>query len=745
VKLALYTDSLESRPLDEALELAGRTGVAGVELGGGGPASRMRHLDVTGLLESPARRAALRAQLATHSLDLCALNCSLWPLHPVHGQADEQTIRDTFRLAGELGVETVVSMSGCPGDGPAATTMNWVTYPWPADATALLAQQWSQVIALWIELAEEAARCGVRRIAIELHPLHLVYSVPTLLRLRSEVGPIIGVNLDPSHLFWQGMDPIAVARELGEAVHHVHLKDTVAYPAESVLAGVLDTRPFEDWQRRSWTFCTVGRGHGINFWEPFLNALAEAGYDGALAIENEDPQQGDIEGVREAASFIRPLIPSPRTCETDRFARSRSQHARARESLAGGVATHFRAAQLPVPISFAEGRSANVWDVDGNRYVDYALAFGPMLLGHSPAAVVEAVEQQLHAGIGYGASHRLEAELAEAICRTVPCAERAVISSTGSEAVHAALRIARSSTGRSRVVKFAGHYHGWLDPIHIGTPGHGPSEPGTSGQDRQAAANTLVCAWNDLAALDAVLTDDVAAVIMEPLNVNGGCIAPAPGYLEAVRELTRRRGALLVFDEVITGYRVALGGAQERFGVIPDLTVLGKALGGGFPISAVCGRRDVFDEVASGRVAHVGTFNANPVCAAAAVATIRELESGAREIYPRLRQASETLASMLEQEGADAGLPLVVNRDVGVAHGFVAPSPVNSSADAERADSSGYRALAGALLRHGVHVIPRGLLYVSTAHRDEHLEETRAAVRAAVRDVVREPSRRTPR
>ncbi len=740
MNLALYTDSLERRPLDEALELARHAGISSVELGGGGPSPHTRHLDVTGLLASAAQRAALQAQLAAHSLDLCALNCSLWPLHPVHGEADERTIRDTFRLAGELGVETVVSMSGCPGDGPGATTVNWVTYPWPADATALLAQQWKQVVALWIDLAEEAVRWGVRKIALELHPLHLVYSVPSLVRLRSEVGPIIGVNLDPSHLFWQGMDPIAVARELGAAVHHVHLKDTVAYPAQRALAGVLDTRPFEDWERRSWTFCTVGRGHGASFWARFLHALVEAGYDGPLAIENEDPQQGDIEGVREAAAFIQPLIPSPRTPESDRFAHSRAQHARARESLAGGVATNFRAAQLPVPISFVEGRGACLYDIDCNRYIDYALSFGPMLLGHSPAAVVEAVEQQLHAGIGYGASHRLEAELAEAICRTVPCAERVVIASTGSEAVHVALRIARSSTGRSRVLKFAGHYHGWLDPIHIGTFGHGPSEPVTGGQDPRALANTLVCPWNDLAALDTALTDDVAAVIMEPLNVNGGCIAPAPGYLEGVRELTRRRGALLIFDEVITGYRLALGGAQERFGVIPDLAVLGKALGGGFPISAVCGRSDVFDEVASGRVAHVGTFNANPICAAAAVATIGELERGAREIYPRLHKASETLASILEQEGADAALPIVVNRDVGVAHGFLAPSPVVSLAQAEGADREGYRALAAALLNHGVHVIPRGLLYVSTEHRDAHLEETRTAVRAAVREVAREPS-----
>jgi glutamate-1-semialdehyde 2,1-aminomutase len=282
-----------------------------------------------------------------------------------------------------------------------------------------------------------------------------------------------------------------------------------------------------------------------------------------------------------------------------------------------------------------------------------------------------------------------------------------------------------------RVIKFLGHYHGWLDSINVGGPGQTGGEPGTAGQDPAAAASTTVCAWNDADALAAALGDDVAAVIMEPLNVNGGCIAPAPGYLEAARELTRQAGALLVFDEVITGYRVALGGAQERYGILPDLTVLGKALGGGFPISAVCGRRDVMDVVASGQVAHIGTFNANPVCASAALAAVTELERSAQVVYPALADRARELAEMFHEETAQAGVPIQVTFDVGVAHGFVGEEPVRTYADALKADAAAYRRFAAALLDQGVQVTPRGLLYVSTAHGPAELDETREAVRRA--------------
>ncbi len=427
--------------------------------------------------------------------------------------------------------------------------------------------------------------------------------------------------------------------------------------------------------------------------------------------------------------------------DAGRYDRSRTQHQRARRSLAAGVATAFRAGQLPVPITFVGGSGSRLTDIDGNEYIDYALAFGPMLLGHSAQPVADAVRRQLDAGIGYGASHPLEAELAEAVCRTVPCAERCVFSNSGSEAVHAALRIARAATGRQRVIKFLGHFHGWLDSLAVGLPGAPDARPSTAGQDPLASESITVCEWNDLDALAAELDDDVAAVIMEPLAVNGGCLAAAPGYLRAARELTRNNGTLLIFDEVITGFRLALGGAQERFGVVPDLAILGKALGGGFPISAVTGRADVMDEVTSGRVRHVGTFNLNPVSASAALATVGELERRADEIYPQLELMGDRLATIFRDESARAGLPLVVNQVGAMGYAYCADAAVDDHAATLSTDTEAYRRFAGALLDAGVHVISRGLLYVSAAHTTDDLEHTRQAVSAAAAAVVssREP------
>ena len=418
---------------------------------------------------------------------------------------------------------------------------------------------------------------------------------------------------------------------------------------------------------------------------------------------------------------------------TRSFAGSIAHQERARRTLARGVATAFRAAQLPVPICFERGRGSRIWDVDGNEYIDYALGFGPLLLGHSPAPVLEAVARQLEIGLGYGASHELEAELAEAVCRTVPSAERTVFVSTGSEAVHAAMRMARATTGRTRIIKFLGHYDGWYDSVHVGVPPQREPGPGTLGQDPAASGSVSVLPWNEAAALEqALAAGDVAAVIMEPVNWNGGGIPPAPGYLEQARALTRAHGAVLIFDEVITGYRLALGGAQERFGVTPDLTVLGKALGGGFPISAVCGSEWAMEVVSDGRMAHVGTFNANPVCAAAAVAAITTLEHGASAIYPRLESYAARLRDAFESAGAEHGLPLAANADVGALCVFALPERPASYLDTLAADVAAYRELARALLVRGVHVIPRGLTYVSTAHDDRDIDETCAAIGDAV-------------
>ena len=307
LELGLYTDSLAHLGFEEALDVAARIGATGIEIATGGQSSAP-HLRLHDLLADARARAAFRRAFEQRGLRIAALNCSAWPLHPVVGDAHVALIRDTFRLAEALEVSKVVTMSGCPGDGADSSTIDFVWYPWPADALALLDRQWAAAIELWQDLASIAADHGIERIAFELHPLHLVYNVPTLLRMRDAVGPILGANLDPSHLFWQQMDPLAVIRALGSAVHHVHLKDTRIDPDQVALAGVLDQRRFDDPAQRAWVFRAVGAAHDATFWSSFVAALRAVGYDDVLAIENEDATLPPLASVERAAAFMRPLL-----------------------------------------------------------------------------------------------------------------------------------------------------------------------------------------------------------------------------------------------------------------------------------------------------------------------------------------------------------------------------------------------------------------------------------------------------
>ena len=311
MELGLYTDSVPQLSFESALDLAASIGATGIEIATGGQSSAP-HLRIAELLASPVRRASFAEAFASRGLRIAALNCSAWPLHPVHGDEHVALIRSTIRLAGEFGVRKIVSMSGSPGDGAGSSTVNFVWYPWPSDAMALLERQWAAAVELWRALADDAAAHGVEQIALELHPLHLVYNVPTLCRMREAVGPIIGANVDPSHLFWQGMDPLAVIRALGSAVQHVHLKDTEMITDQVALAGVLDQRPFEDPKDRAWVFRTVGSVHGPTFWAAFVAALREVDYDDVLAIENEDASVSAQAGVENAAAFMTPLLADSR-------------------------------------------------------------------------------------------------------------------------------------------------------------------------------------------------------------------------------------------------------------------------------------------------------------------------------------------------------------------------------------------------------------------------------------------------
>jgi sugar phosphate isomerase/epimerase len=307
MELCLFTDSVPNASFEEALDLAVRIGATTIEIATGGQSSAP-HLRLDELLEDERRRSTFLDAFARRNLRIAALNCSAWPLHPVIGEAHREIVRKTIRLAGLIGVDKIVTMTGTTGDGAGATTINWVWYPGPDDQVSLLQRQWDEAIATWRELGTLALDHGVRRVCFELHPQNLVYNVPTFDRIFEAVGEPLAVNLDPSHFFWQGIDPLASIRALRGSVGHAHLKDTEIDPGQTALAGVLDDRPFERGVDRSWQFRTVGAVHDATWWSSFIAALQEVGYDDVVSIENEDLTLSEVAGVEESAAFIRPLL-----------------------------------------------------------------------------------------------------------------------------------------------------------------------------------------------------------------------------------------------------------------------------------------------------------------------------------------------------------------------------------------------------------------------------------------------------
>ncbi len=432
--------------------------------------------------------------------------------------------------------------------------------------------------------------------------------------------------------------------------------------------------------------------------------------------------------------------PSPR------YTKSAQQISRAREALAGGVSTAMRAGQRPQPLVIERGEGSHVVDIDGNEYVDYVLGFGPLLLGHCPPAVGAAVAAQLQRGSTFGAQHMLEAEIAERLVSIVPCAELTCFSTTGSEAVQVALRIARASTGRPKIVKFEGHYHGWLDPVYVSTPGLPAAPPDAPlpldpvpASEGQSGGDVLIARWNDAAALEGLLEaqgDSVAALLMEPVACNGGLIEPRPGFLERVRELASDVGALLIFDEVVTGFRLGLGGAQERYDVTPDLAVFGKAIGAGIPLSAVAGSATPMEVLLDGRVAHVGTFNCNPLAAAAAVAAL-DTYAGDPDFYDTLERRAAALAGGLTEAAASSGVPLAV-RQVGslLQTAIGGPGAPADYAATLSADAEAQAQFSAEMLERGVMMLPRGWWFLSSEHSDADVEETIAAAEQALGSVA---------
>jgi len=308
MKLGVFTPLLSKLPLNDVLSKLKTFDITTVELGTGNyPGGAHCHLR---MLEDEAALAAFQQTIADHGASISALSCHGNPLHPDPAQAAQfdETNRKTILLAEKLGVSTVVDFSGCPGDSPAAKAPNWVTCPWPPEYLDVLAWQWDKVVApYWIERARFAADHGVR-IAIEMHPGFVVYSPETLLHLRSIAGPAIGCNYDPSHMFWQNIDPITAIRILGDAIFHVHAKDTQFYPTNLPRTGVLDTKPYTDERNRGWIFRTCGYGHGAEWWKEFVSTLRIFGYDSVLSIEHEDSLLSSEEGLSKAAQFLNEIV-----------------------------------------------------------------------------------------------------------------------------------------------------------------------------------------------------------------------------------------------------------------------------------------------------------------------------------------------------------------------------------------------------------------------------------------------------
>ncbi len=411
--------------------------------------------------------------------------------------------------------------------------------------------------------------------------------------------------------------------------------------------------------------------------------------------------------------------------------RSEELFATAQRSIPGGVNSPVRAFRGVggAPLFLARGQGAHIWDVDGNEYIDYVGSWGPLLLGHRHPAILKAVEEACACGTSFGAPTGREIELAEAIREAVPSIEMVRLVNSGTEATMSAIRLARGFTGRDLTVKFEGCYHGHVDSLLV-KAGSGVATlglPDTAGVPAAFAGTTIALPFNSIDAVERTFRAHpgrIASIIVEPVAGNMGCVPPLPGFLEALREITARDGALLIFDEVMTGFRVAFGGAQQLYGIRPDLTTLGKVIGGGLPIGAYGGRADIMAKVAPlGPVYQAGTLSGNPLAVAAGLAMLGELKSHP-ETYDQLERRAARLV---------AGVPegLTVNRVGSMYTIFFCEGPVTDYDSAKRADTTRFARFFHHMLERGVYLAPSQFeaAFVSAAHTGEDIDRTAAAAR----------------
>ena len=424
--------------------------------------------------------------------------------------------------------------------------------------------------------------------------------------------------------------------------------------------------------------------------------------------------------------------------------KSRAMFDAARDVIAGGVGSADRVLVRPHPIFIERGSGSRMWDLDGNEYVDYLLGYGPLILGHGHPRIVDAVRDQVRRGTLYGAGHPLEVSVAELLTATIPSMEQVRFGQSGTEAVQSAIRLARAVTGRKLVIKFEGHYHGWADQVAVSyAPSAADAGPATEparvpvseGQPYGTYEDILVLGWNDLRLVEQAFRDhrdDIAGILTEPIMCNCGIVDPVPGYLEGLRAICDRYGAVLIFDEVQTGFRVGLNGAQAVHRVSPDLTCLGKAVSGGLPVSVLGGRRDVMQLITDRRVFQAGTYNSNPLCLAAIPIVIERMSQPGT--YERMSELSHRLRRGLSEIVAPlGGYVQGTNTLFGLGFG---PGPVHNMRDGWRNDPERMLAFKQALWSVGVYTkpTPRDIWYLSTEHSQADIDLTleRAAEAAAI-------------
>ncbi|MGI4852638.1 MAG: glutamate-1-semialdehyde 2,1-aminomutase [Janthinobacterium lividum] len=428
--------------------------------------------------------------------------------------------------------------------------------------------------------------------------------------------------------------------------------------------------------------------------------------------------------------------------------RSRALQRRAEQLIPGGVDSPVRAFRSvggdPPFVDRAEG--AYLYDVDGNRYIDFFGSWGPMILGHAAPVVVEAVREAAGKGTSFGASHAAEAKLADLIRQAVPSMQRLRFVSSGTEAVMSAIRVARAFTGRNRILKFEGCYHGHSDALLV-KAGSGVATlgiPGSAGIPVETTQFTTAIRYNDIDEVEQVFArhpGEIACIILEAVVGNAGTILPQPGYLQALSDICTREGALLIFDEVMTGFRVALGGAQALYGIAPDMTTLGKIIGGGLPVGAFGGRAEIMNMLAPlGPVYQAGTLSGNPLAMAAGIACLTQLINGGDTFYAKLGENTRRIAQGVEDAAKQAGIPICTAREGSMFTWFFQDGPVHNFEDATRSDTALFGRFHRGMLEHGVWLPPSQFeaAFVSCLHGSVEIEATVAAAVEVIADIQRE-------